>query len=67
MAAGADVASAKSSACSDEAGARWNHAANKKGNDRRTLSAIEQDVMADIGYHVNFQDPAPYAPPVAQS
>ncbi|WP_156618583.1 hypothetical protein [Mycobacterium sp. 852013-51886_SCH5428379] len=42
-----------------------NSAANKAGNDRRFLSAIEQGIMADLGYQVNFQAPAPYAPPVA--
>jgi hypothetical protein len=42
-----------------------NSAANKSGNDRRFLSAIEQGIMADLGYQVNFQPPAPYAPPVA--
>ncbi|MBO0677132.1 hypothetical protein JRC04_06615 [Mycolicibacterium sp. S2-37] len=35
------------------------------GNGRRSLSAIEQGIMADLGYRVNFQAPAPYAPPVA--
>ncbi|MBO0677133.1 hypothetical protein JRC04_06620 [Mycolicibacterium sp. S2-37] len=39
--------------------------ANKMGNDRRTLSAIEQGILVDLGFHVNFQAPAPYAPPVA--
>ncbi|OBB56245.1 hypothetical protein A5757_01755 [Mycobacterium sp. 852013-51886_SCH5428379] len=42
-----------------------NPEANKVGNDRRTLSAIEQGILADIGYQINFQGPAPYAPPVA--
>ena len=36
--------------------------ANKTGNDRRFLSLIEQGIMADLGYRVNFQAPAPYAP-----
>jgi hypothetical protein len=42
-----------------------NPSANKDGNDRRVLSGIEQGIMADIGYQVIFQAPAPYAPPVA--
>jgi hypothetical protein len=33
------------------------------GNGRRTLSAIEQGIMADLGYRVRFQAPAPYAAP----
>jgi hypothetical protein len=40
-----------------------NSAANKTGNDRRRLSEIEQGIMADLGYQVRFQAPAPYAPP----
>jgi hypothetical protein len=33
------------------------------GNGRRTLSPVEQGIMADLGYRVIFQGPAPYAPP----
>ncbi|MBO0677131.1 hypothetical protein JRC04_06610 [Mycolicibacterium sp. S2-37] len=28
----------------------------------KTLSRIEQGVLADLGYNIRFQDPAPYAP-----
>jgi len=36
--------------------------ADRKGPGPKTLTAIEQGVLADIGLNVRFQDPAPYAP-----
>ncbi|OBB56246.1 hypothetical protein A5757_01760 [Mycobacterium sp. 852013-51886_SCH5428379] len=36
--------------------------ADGMGPGPKTLSRIEQGVLADIGYNIRFQDPAPYAP-----
>ena len=36
--------------------------ADGTGPGPKTLSRIEQGVLADIGFNIRFQDPAPYAP-----